>query len=210
MKRRFFLTHVCSCDTMMLQYKGGKDMEKKVSLDSKFLYVVMTFLASMVSSNLIYWAVDATAQKIPHPAVVYPLFLIIMPALYILLCWVIVGLYLYKKFPTLYHRSEDKKLWIKKTVGLILPGELARYITSVLFYDRYFEKVTTSMYHLVYGSYMDESTVGVFDYIDDAVYSVIYFVLLGVFLAGTFFMCKKLWELGKKDYENLYGAVKRD
>ena len=185
-------------------------MEKKVSLDSKFIYVVMTFLASIISSNLVYWAVESIAEKIPHPAVVYPLFLLVMPMLYILLCWVIVGVYLYKKFPTLYHRSEDEKLWIKKTIGLILPGELTKYIACVLFYDRYFEKVTTSMYYMVYGSKMDESTVGVFDFIDDAVYSVIYFVILAAFLAGVFFLCKKLWMLGKKDYENQYGKEKLD
>lgn len=185
-------------------------MEKKVSLDSKLIYAVMTFLASVISSNIIYWAVEATAQKIPHPAAVYPLFLLVMPALYILLCWGIMFLYLYRKFPTLYHRSDDSRLWIKKTVSLILPGELVRYITCVLFYDRYFEKVTTTMYHIIYGSKMDESTIGVFDFIDDAVYSVIYFVLLAAFLAGIFFVCKKLWETGKKDYENLYGAEKRD
>lgn len=179
-------------------------MHKKVSLDAKALYAVATVLAGLIASNLSYWIVLSKAENTVTDFWVYCLLSLLTAAVSLLLNWVIMLVFLFFKFPALYSKSEDKKLWAKKTVSLILPGELARFIISVLMFRRYFDKTSVQMYQLVYGFWMDGFTTGILSLLDMMVYAAVYLLLLAVFLAGIFFMCRKLWMLGKRDYENLY------
>ncbi len=179
-------------------------MERKVSIDSKALYAAFTVIACLVSSNLSYWIVMSKAEGTVTNFGVYCLLSLLMTVVSLLLSWVIVFLYLFKKFPTFYHKTESKNIWAKKTLSLILPGELARFIISVLTFRRYFDKTTVQLYQIIYGFWLDDATIGIFSLLDMAVYAVVYLAVNAVFLAGVFFTCKKLWALGKRDYENLY------
>lgn len=179
-------------------------MNKKVSLDAKALYAVATVVASLLTSNLSYWIVLSKAEDTVTDFWVYCLLSLLMAAVSLLLNWLIMLVFLFFKFPALYSKSDDKKLWAKKTLSLILPGELARFIISVLMFRRYFDKTSVQIYQILYGFWLDAATTGILSLLDMTVYAVIYLVLLAAFLAGIFLMCKKLWALGKRDYENIY------
>ena len=179
-------------------------MEKKVSLDAKALYAAFTVIASLVSSNLSYWIVLSKAENTVTDFGIYCLLSLLMVAVSLLLSWVIMLVYLFFKFPALYSKSDDKNLWAKKTLSLLLIGELARFIISVLTFRRYFDKTSVQIYQIIYGFWLDEATTGILSLMDMTVYAAVYLALLAIFLAGIFFMCKKLWALGKRDYENLY------
>lgn len=182
-------------------------MKKRVPIDAQFLYVVMTFLACLVSSNLCYALILKWTENRDIGVGAYILLLILLALSYTVLSIAFMFPFLYKRFPDLYHKCDDDKMWLKKAILLILPGELARYITCVLFYDRYFEKVTTEIYYAVYGMWMDASTIGVFDFLDDIVYTVIYVILAVPFIFAVLYMCKRFWATGKRLYEKEYGTV---
>lgn len=179
-------------------------MSKKVSFDTKFLYAVFTVVSAIAASNLSYWLIMRVLGKNVADIAVYCLISVLMTAVSVILSWAIMFVFLYKKVPGLYFKSDDKKLWVKQTVSLILPGELARFIISVLTFRRYFDKASVQFYNVVYGLWADEITVGILNVIDYMVYGAVYVFLLAVFLLGIFFMYRRLWLLGKRDYENLY------
>ncbi len=179
-------------------------MEKKVSMDIKAIYAMVAFVAMLISSNLSYWIVTAVLEKLPANVFITLFGLLVMTALHVVISWGITSVFLFIKFPALYHRSEDKNIWAKKTVSVIIIGEIARFLGCVLFYRRYLDKVSSIWFQFIFGS-ADEITFGPLNVIDSIVYAIIYLSITAVFLAGVFFTCKKLWELGKKDFENIYG-----
>lgn len=180
-------------------------MEKRVSMDMRAIYAVVAFIAMLISSNLSYWIVNAIFKSTLTNIAVYVLALLIMTALHLVISWGVTAVFLFIKFPSLYHRSEDKNMWAKKTVSLVIVGEIARFLGCVLFFRRYLDKVSSEWYNIIYGAWVDKYTFGPLNVIDSAVYALIYLAITAVFLTGVFFMCKKLWELGKKDFENIYG-----
>lgn len=131
--------------------------------------------------------------------------MLVMTLLHLVISIGITAVFLYIKFPSLYHRSEDKNMWLKKTVGLVVIGEGVRFIGCVLMFRRYLDKVSSLWYQLIYGAYVDGFTFGILNILDSIVYAAIYLFITAFFLACVFFICKKLWRLGEIDYDNIYG-----
>ena len=94
-------------------------MEKKVSMDIKAIYAMVAFVAMLISSNLSYWIVTAVLEKLPANVFITLFGLLVMTALHVVISWGITSVFLFIKFPALYHRSEDKNIWTKKTKSLM-------------------------------------------------------------------------------------------
>ena len=180
-------------------------MEKRVSMDMKVMYAVVAFVAMLISSNLSYWLVNSILEKLPANVFLSIVGLLGMTLLHLIISWGITAVFLFIKFPSLYHRSEVKNMWVKKTVCLVIIGEIARFLGCVLFFRRYLDKVSSLWYDIIYGAHVDVYTFGVLNILDSIVYAVIYLCITAVFLLGVFLICKKLWRLGEIDYDNIYG-----
>lgn len=127
--------------------------------------------------------------------------------------WGIVYLMFFRrKFPNFYEPSEDPKRWLKKSVILILPGELIRFFICIIplgFFGStgVFAGIPTYLFELTYLKWFDRTyavrQTGQFIFADFAAYAVCYLAYSIIHLLGIFFICKTVWKKAGEEYDDL-------
>ena len=189
-----------------------------VPVGNVFLYALMTLAANYVASwlglaiprLLIGGSADSLSQTQIN---LFGIFTVVPITL--LVTW--LGLFLMMKstFSRLYKSSEDSRLWLKKALLFVLPGELLRYficLPTLGIYDGtgMFSALVTYLFDSVYLPKVDRAyavrQLGERIFSDYAGYTLCYLIYLLVHLAGVLFLCRFIWKKGQKEHDEMLGV----
>ena len=190
-------------------------MKKKISVDKMFLYGVLTLFANYIASwlGLLIPSTLFGGLTTASTTVINIVGIVTVFPLTFFFAWGICYFVFFKRhFPAIYEKSEYPKLWLKKTVLLILPGEIIRFFACLFSLGfsgstGMFALIPTYLFELTYLKWFDRSDsvrqMGEFIFADYVAYTICYLIYILIYLIGIFFICKKIWKKTKEDYDDL-------
>lgn len=186
-----------------------------VPVVSVFLYVLMTlganYVASWLGLAIPRLMIGRSAGSLSQTQINLFGIITIVP-ITLLVTWLLLFWMMKRSFQKLYEPSEDSRLWLKKALVFVLPGELFRYfvcLPTLGIFDGagMFSALVTDLFDSVYLPKVDRvyavRQLGERVFSDYAGYTLCYLIYLLVHLAGVLFLCKCIWKKWQEEYDDL-------
>lgn len=178
-----------------------------------FGYGVVTLLANGIASwlGLTIPRLILGSFSLSQSAINVLYFFTVVPLTF-LFSWGILFLFLRRRFARQYEPGENPRLWLKKTVAMLFPGELLRYAACLLTVGYSgstgrLASIPSDFFDTVYlnwsGRFYAVRQLGSIAASDYFAYTACYLVYLLLYLPGIFFLCKSLWKKGQEEYDDL-------
>ena len=185
---------------------------KKIQAKEFIFYGIIVCIANLFASLATSFILKIIVTPIKNVAFAYALtfFFLLVGCFGIPLA--IIFAYWKNRVPAHYQPSDDKRLWLKNALRLILPGEIVRFLlgTSCLGFIGSFgllSLIPTFVFEQTYmiwsGRYKAIRQKAEFIFVDYLAYFGIYLIYLALFLLAVLAIYRYLWNVGKREKEEL-------
>ena len=185
---------------------------KKLQAKEIIFYGIIVCIANLLASLATSFILKIIVTPIKNVAFAYALtvFILLVGCFGIPLA-ILFG-YWKNRIPAHYQPSDDKQLWLKNALRLILPGEIVRFLlgTSCLGFIGSFgllSLIPTFVFEQTYviwsGRYKAIRQKAEFIFADYLAYVGIYLIYLALFLLAVLAIYRYLWNVGKREKEEL-------
>ncbi|MCH5183824.1 MAG: hypothetical protein J1E00_06585 [Oscillospiraceae bacterium] len=183
-----------------------------------FMILAANYIASWLGMAIPRLLIGGVADSMSQTAINVFGILTVVP-ITLLLSWLLLFLMMKSTFSKLYRSSEDSRLWLKKAIVCILPGEAFRYFLCLLTLGisggtGEFAALVTYLFDSVYlpnvGRAYAVRQLGERIFSDYAGYTLCYLIYLLVYLAGVLFLCRRIWKKRQKEHEEMLRVRNKD
>lgn len=185
---------------------------KKIQAKEFIFYGIIVCIANLLASLATSFILKIIVTPIKNVAFAYALTVFILLVGCFGIPLAIIFAYWKNRIPAHYQPSDDKRLWLKNALRLILPGEIVRFLlgTSCLGFIGSFgllSLIPTFVFEQTYviwsGRYKAISQKAEFIFADYLAYVGIYLIYLALFLLAVLAIYRYLWNVGKREKEEL-------
>ena len=185
---------------------------KKIQAKEIIFYGIIVCIANLLASLATSFILKIIVTPIKNVAFAYALTVFILLVGCFGIPLAIIFAYWKNRAPAHYQPSDDKRLWLKNALRLILPGEIVRCLlgTSCLGFIGSFgllSLIPTFVFEQTYviwsGRYKAISQKAEFIFVDYLAYVGIYLIYLALFLLAVLAIYRYLWNVGKREKEEL-------
>ena len=185
---------------------------KKIQAKEIIFYGIIVCIANLLASLATSFILKIIVTPIKNVAFAYALTVFILLVGCFGIPLAIIFAYWKNRVPAHYQPSDDKRLWLKNALRLILPGEIVRCLlgTSCLGFIGSFgllSLIPTFVFEQTYviwsGRYKAIRQKAEFIFVDYLAYVGIYLIYLALFLLAVLAIYRYLWNVGKREKEEL-------
>ncbi len=185
---------------------------KKIQAKDIIIYGFVTCIANLLASLAVMFILKILVTPMEKGAFAYVLTVVILLVGCFGIPLAVLFGYWKNRVPAHYQPSDDKRLWLKNALRLVLPGEIVRCIlgASCLGFINSFgllSLIPTFVFEQTYmiwsGRYKAIRQKAEFIFADYLAYVGIYLIYLALFLLAVFAIYRYLWNVGKREKEEL-------
>ena len=186
--------------------------KKKIQAKDIIFYGIIMCIANLLASLATSFILKIIVTPIKNVAFAYALTVFILLVGCFGIPLAIIFAYWKNRVPAHYQPSDDKRLWLKNALRLILPGEIVRCLlgTSCLGFIGSFgllSLIPTFVFEQTYVIWSGRNKAirqeAEFIFADYLAYIGIYLIYLALFLLAVFAIYHYLWNVGKREKDEL-------
>lgn len=185
---------------------------KKIQAKEIIFYGFVTCITNLLASLATSFILKIIVTPIKNVAFAYALTVFILLVGCFGIPLAIIFAYWKNRAPAHYQPSDDKQLWLKNALRLILPGEIVRcllgvsclgFINSFGLLSLIPTFVFEQTYMILSGRYKAIRQKAEFIFADYLAYVGIYLIYLALFLLAVLAIYRYLWNVGKREKDEL-------
>ena len=186
--------------------------KKKIQAKDIIFYGIIMCIANLLASLATSFILKIIVTPMEKGALMFVIFFAVLFVGCFGIPLAVLFAYWKNRVPAHYQPSDDKRLWLKNALCLILPGEIVRCLlgTSCLGFIGSFgllSLIPTFVFEQTYviwsGRYKAIRQKAEFIFVDYLAYVGIYLIYLALFLLAVLAIYRYLWNVGKREKEEL-------